>query len=178
VNAKSLSSPERPHIALATVAAFLAILVVDFITHAVLLSNWWRTTATFWRTLDELFRLIPYAYLSFLLYAAGLTRLLVFLKGPRPRIAVAIKLGAAAGAFIGVTNILAVYSVLPLPRSALLVFPLSFISDLAAAGASAALVLTANRPWRRLALLALAFFLLLLLGLVLQNLLSSARVPR
>jgi len=163
------------------VASFLAILVADFLTHAVALSSWWRNTETYWRAPPELFRLIPYAYAAFALYAAGLNWLLVAIKGPRPLLRTAITLGATSGAFIGLTTILGIYSVLSVPHSALLVFPASFAFSFAAAGTSAALVLAAPHPWRRLVVLAFALLLAFALGVIAQNLLfptpSGRRVP-
>jgi len=155
----------------AALAAFLAILVVDFLTHAVAFAGWWRATAEYWRPPDMLFRHIPYAYAAFALYAAGLTWLLARIQAPRLPVATGFAIGLAAGALIGIAGILATYSVVPMPLGALVVFPVSFIVDFGAAGACAALVLRAERPWRRLALLTMLLFLLFVLGVVIQNLL-------
>jgi len=163
--------PESRHIVAAILTAFLAILVVDFLTHAVVLSKWWRTTAAFWRPPIDLAHLIPVAYASFLLYAAGLTWVLIAFKGNQPRMSGAISLSAAVGTFIGITGVLATYSVLPIPASALLIFPITFTIDLVCAGAVISNVLAAKQPWRRFAFFAMMFLLLFICGVVIQNLL-------
>ncbi len=154
----------------ATGGAFLAILTVDFLLHAVVLSPWWRATGSYWRPPAELFALIPFAYAAYALCAVGLCWLLVALRGERPGLRFAAGVGAAAGAFLGAVSVLASYSVLAMPPGALLVFPLSFAVALGAGGAACALVLSAARPWRRLAVLAAGCLLLCALGVVVQNL--------
>jgi branched-subunit amino acid ABC-type transport system permease component len=153
----------------------------DFLLHAVLLGQWWRSTEQFWRPPAELFALIPFAYASFALYAAGLLWLLISIRGRRPRLREAALIGLSAGAFIGATSALAIYSAVSLPRSALLVFPVSFAVVFAAGATTAALVLRALRPWRRLALVTLVLVFLFVVGVVLQNVFfptpQSHRVP-
>jgi hypothetical protein len=107
------------------------------------------------------------------LYAAGVTWLLIRIRGPRPNPPAALGFGAAVGAFIGVTGTLAIYSAVRLPASALLVFPVSQTAVFAAGSVSAALVLRALRPWRRVALLAGACVIVCSVAVILQN-----RMPR
>lgn len=174
MNARNLQASvdsERPPFVAALIGSFLAMVAVDFLFHAVLLSQWWRATATFWRPPNQLFAYIPYAYASFVLYAAGLNWLLIRLKGNRPSLRAATLVGAAAGAIVGAAGVLATYSAVPLPLSALLVFPLSFVAVLAAGCTASTLVLTAARPWRRVALLAAASLAVFALGVILQNVL-------
>jgi hypothetical protein len=183
MNAQELrpAAPERPRILAAFVGSFLGMVTADFLLHAVLLGQWWRSTESFWRPPNELFALIPYAYASFALYAAGLLWLLLSLRGRRPPLTTAVLFGLGAGAFIGASSVLAIYSAVSLPRSALLVFPVSFATVLAAGATAAALVLSAARPWRRVGLLTVAMILLFMVGVVLQNVFfptpQSHRVP-
>jgi hypothetical protein len=165
------SAPGRPPLLAALVGSLLAMVAVDFLLHAALLSHWWRATAAFWRPPDELFAYIPYAYGSFVLYAAGLDWLLIRLRGPRPLLRDAALGGLVTGAVIGGAGILATYSVVPLPRSALVVFTISLSFVMSSGAVAAAWVLTAPRPWRRVALLTAAALALLVLGVILQNVL-------
>jgi hypothetical protein len=160
----------RSRILAALAGSFLGMVTVDFLLHAVLLSAWWRSTEPYWRPPAELFALIPFAYASFALYAAGLLWLLTRIFGRRLPVASAALYGVGTGTFIGVTSALAIYSAVSLPRSALLVFPISFAAVFAGGAVSAALILRAVRPWRRLAILTGAFILLFVSGVVLQNL--------
>jgi len=108
------------------------------------------------------------------LYAAGLTWLLVRLKGSRPALRTSAMASAVAGALVGTAGILATYSVVSLPRSALLVFPASFLAVLATGGTASALVLTAVHPWRRVVVLFGLSLAVFVLGVVLQNTLFQA----
>jgi hypothetical protein len=57
-----------------------------------------------------------------------------------------------------------------MPPSALAVWPLSIVLDSTIAGAIAAWILIAERPWRRVAVVCAIAFLLFILGVVIQNL--------
>ena len=52
---------------LTTFLAWLVFLVLDFLAHAVLLNSFWAQDFQALKTKDELFRLIPFGYLSFLI---------------------------------------------------------------------------------------------------------------
>ena len=154
----------------AAFAGWCAYVAIDFLTHAVFLSHWWRATAVFWLPPAQLFRRIPFAYASFALYAAGLVWLLLRYFGHPPPTFQAARLSLVVGLFLGTLQALANHSVLSLPASALLVWPLSVSIGSAAAGFSSASVLGASHPFRA-ALRVLAFALAaIVVGVVLQNL--------
>lgn len=154
----------------AAVAAWLTYVVIDFLTHAVLLSPWWRATESFWLPPMQLAKRIPFAYLSFALYAAGLVWLMARLLGSRPSTAHAARFGALAGLLVGVVQALANYSVFAMPPSALLVWPGSVALASVAAAVSGSSVFNARGPWRRVLLVLLVAVVLLVVGVVVQNL--------
>lgn len=71
---------------------------------------------------------------------------------------------------MGTSSALGSYSLFRMPPSALIVWPASAIVEWAIAGAVAAWVLVAQRPWRRVALVFLTTVVLFVIGVVIQNL--------
>jgi len=69
----------------AATGAWCAYLVVDFLIHAVALAHYWRATEQYWLPPPDLLRMIPVAYLSFAIYCAGSTWLLLRLHGDAPQ---------------------------------------------------------------------------------------------
>jgi hypothetical protein len=157
----------------AAIAAFFAWLGADFLVHAGALAPWWRATADFWHPPADLFRLIPFAYLSFALTSIVLVWLVIRLEGPRPRPRRVVGLGAGLGLFLGISSALANYSVVPMPVSTLLVWPASYLSYTVAAGAAVAYTLGAEHPWRRVAIVFGLALVLCIIGIVLQNMLVA-----
>jgi hypothetical protein len=153
-----------------TAAAWFIYLAADFLLHAVFLAGWWRATGDYWRPPNQLFQFIPLAYTAFAVYCAALNWLLVRLYGPRPSIRQGLRLGAVAGVIFGTTTTLASYSVFAMPPSALWVWPLAAIIELAGAGIAAAWVLNAPHPWRRCAAVLGIALALFVVGIIIQNL--------
>jgi hypothetical protein len=168
-----MSNPNQEHSSSAflpaVLAAWLAYLAVDFLTHAVLLAAWWTANAASFLPPAELFRRIPFAYLSFLIYSGLLVWLLQRLLGARPAVGASLRLAAWAGLAFGIVTTLGNYSVFSVPPSTLIVWPVSMLAGSLAAGAAASSVLNAPGPWRRLLLVFLAALGVLILGVLLQN---------
>ena len=165
-----MSRPDRSAVLPAAVAAWWSYVVLDFVTHAVVLASWWRSTQTYWLPPPELFRRIPIGYASFALYSAALTWLLARLYGERPGVRIGLRFGATAGLAFGLMSALGAYSLFRLSKSFLLVVPASTTVESVAAGAAAGWVLGASRPWRRVALVFGIGLLLFVGGVVAQNL--------
>ena len=155
----------------AAAAAWLVYLAVDFLTHAVFLAPWWRATESYWLPPAVLFKMIPFAYLAFAIYATCLVWLMVRLSGPRPTAAASLRFGALVGMAFGSTSALANYSVFPMPVSTLLVWTGSVTIASLGAAAAGGWTLWGARPWRRVLVVFVGTFLLFAAGVVLQNLL-------
>jgi hypothetical protein len=156
------------------IAAYWSFLVVDFLLHAVVLASWWRSTGGYWLPPADLFRRIPFGYASFLIYAGALVWLLVRLHGRRPGMARAARFGAVAGGIAGISWGLATYSVFSMPASALLVWPVATILESVLAATAGAWVLAAARPATRAGWIVIAGLLLVVAGVVAQNVLFPA----
>lgn len=155
----------------AALAAWVGYVVLDFLLHGVLLASWWRSTAPYWLPPSELLRLIPLSYTAFAIYCGVLTWLLARLCDARLNVVTGLGFGTAAGVVSGVVSGLAAYSLFRMPRLALVVWPVSLTLESALAGAVAAWTLVAGRPWRRTGLVVGVAVILLILGVVVQNLL-------
>jgi hypothetical protein len=155
----------------AAIAAWLGYIGLDFLIHAALLAAWWRATGAYWLPQRELFVRIPYAYASFAIYCVALTWLLERISGTDVRVSSGWRLGAIAGLVYGTTSALAMYSVVGMPASALLVWPGSAVVESTTSGGVAAWVLRARRPWRRVGVVAIGVVISVLVAIVLQNLL-------
>ena len=164
-----INANRRRPLAQAILAAWLAYIAVDFLTHAVFLARWWRATGSFWLPPMQLVRMIPVGYLSFGLYSTGLIWLMLELLGDRPAPSSASVWAGTVGLAVGAIQALANYSVFRMPASALLVWPLSMAVASVAAGAAASSVLRADRPTRRLLVVLAAAVAVVLVGVVLQN---------
>jgi hypothetical protein len=149
------------------VAALWAFLVVDFLTHAVVFAGWWQATERYWLPPEDLFRLIPVGYASFAIYCTTLTWLFLRLEGAGA--GGGIRFGAVAGLIVGTGSALGIYSAVPMPASALLVWPGSIAAASTAAGGAAAWVLRTERPWRRTGLVLALGVLCFVAGVILQN---------
>ena len=158
----------------AALAAWFAYVAIDFLLHAAIFATWWKTTEAYWLPPEELFRFIPLGYAVFAMYCVVLTWLYIRLFGDRRSLGVAFRFGAIAGLVFGSMFVLANYAVFRMPASSLLVWPVSFLVESTAACATASWVLDAERPWRRVGLVLGAAILVMIVGVVIQNLLLPA----
>ena len=171
-----MTATQRRQLAPAVVAAWLGYTALDFFVHGALLAPWWRATADFWLPVRELFQRIPYAYASFAIYCSVLVWLLERVHGREVRVRGGAQLGAVAGFVYGTATVLAVYSVVRMPASAFAVWPGSAVAESALAGAVAAWVLGAARPWRKVGLVGVGFVVVVVMAVLLQNLIPGAHV--
>jgi hypothetical protein len=162
---------KRVQFVAAALAAWFAFVAVDFLIHAALLAGWWRATGEYWLSLQDLFVRIPYAYASFAICCIVLTWLLVRLYGADVSVSTRWRVGALAGLLYGTASVLAMYSVVRMPRSAFVVWPGSALIESAIAGVVAGWVLGGQRPWRRVGLVAVASVIVVIVAIVLQNIL-------
>jgi hypothetical protein len=169
-----MSGRERT-IAAAATGAWWSYVVLDFLTHAVVLAGWWRATGEFWLPPLELARRIPVAYGVFAIYCASLTMLLIVVRGQQPPVPTGLRFGALVGLVFGVTSALGSYCLVRVPSSFLLVGPASTAIASAGSGAAAAWVLGGTRRWSRVGVLFAAGLALLIAGVVAQNVLNARR---
>jgi hypothetical protein len=153
----------------AAIGAWVGYLVIDFLTHAVFLANWWRATETYWLTPSELFQRIPFGYTSFAIYCIVLTWLINRLYRNQVNLTRGVRFGAIAGMVSGIASVLGNYSAFRMPPSALIVWPMSIMLDSAVAGGIIVWVMTADHPWKQVVKVFGWMLLFFILGVVIQN---------
>lgn len=119
---------------LATFLAWLVFLVLDFLVHAVFLRSFWAQEYSALKTEDELFRLIPFGYLSFLLltFLLGWVYTRLFRgDGDAKR---GLAFGATVGGLFALSNFFGWYSFLNLPPLFLFLASLGYFVELSAVG--------------------------------------------
>jgi hypothetical protein len=177
-NTDGANRPPLGQLVPGALAALWAFVTVDFLSHAVVLAEWWRATERYWLPPADLVRLIPLGYASFAIYCSTLTWLFIRLRGARSSLWSGLRFGAVAGLIAGTGSVLAIYSALRMPASALLVWPASIAAASAGAGAAAAWVAGAERPWRRTGLVIAAGLLFFVAGVIVQNTLLPTPADR
>jgi hypothetical protein len=170
MNENQVPETLRPRLLPAAIAAWLGYLVIDFLMHGVFLAAWWRAAEPYLLPPSELVRMIPLGYASFAIYCGALTWLVARFFGERVSVIAGLRFGAIAGLVFGAASTLGTYSALRMPPTALLVWPAAVVVESAIAGALAAWVLVAARPWRRVGLVLGAGIVLFMAGVVIQNL--------
>ena len=105
---------------LATVLAWLFFLMLDFMAHPTLLSFFWAKEYPALKSKEELFRLIPLGYLSFLILTLliGWVYIRFYREGGSPK--KGLTFGAAFGGMFAVATFLGWYSAFNLPALFLL----------------------------------------------------------
>lgn len=154
---------------LTSLLAWLLFLALDFLAHATLLQGLWAQDIPALKTPQELFRLIPFGYASFLIVTVmmGLLYVLVF---PRDRTASGgLKLGLGVGAAFALSNALAWYSVFELPPAFLLWTNVVYCVEFTAVGGVFGWLLPVSSLKKRAWWVAGTAFLLLALSIVLQG---------
>jgi hypothetical protein len=156
-------------VAAGAVAAWFLYVAVDFLTHGVVLAWYWKATAEYWRPPEELFRLIPLSYAAFAILCGVLAWLMARLYGEKLNVATGARFGLIAGLLYSGTGAVGTYCAFRMPASALFYWPVSGTVLAVAACTTAAWTMTGPRPWRRVALSIVIAFVLLVLGVVAQN---------
>jgi hypothetical protein len=154
---------------LTTIFAWLVFLALDFLAHAVLLNSFWAQDYQALKTKDELFRLIPFGYLSFLILTILLGWLYARLYKSDGDVKKGLAFGVFAGGLFALSNFFGWYSFLNLPPLLLLLTSLGYFVEISAIGLVFGYLLHAasikKRIWIIVSIIVFGFFL----GIVLQN---------
>jgi hypothetical protein len=151
--------------------AWLAFLVLDFLAHAVLLNSLWAQDYAAIKAKEELFRLIPFGYLSFLILTLMFGWVYARLFGTSGNVKKGLAFGASAGGLFALSNFVGWYSFLDLPPIFLFLASLSYFVEISAVGLVFGYLLhptsIKKRVWTLISIIVGGLFL----GIVLQNLL-------
>lgn len=155
-----------------TFFAWLLFLGIDFLFHAAILKIFWTRDVPAIKPLDELALLIPFGYLSFYLLTLliGFTFINVFPK--KPTATKAWLFAVIWGGLYSMSNFLGLYSYVEIPLKQLSLFNLVYFIEITAVCLVLNKLYFSEKPIRWKRILVLSFFGLILLGIVLQNILS------
>jgi hypothetical protein len=149
--------------------AWLLFLTIDFLAHAVLLRSFWAQNLPALRPEEELFRLIPFGYLSFLI----LTLLFGWLYTQRHKSEGNAKKGLAFGTVCGGALALSIflgwYSFLNIPALFLFLVSLVYFAEIAGVGFVFGYLLHPESIKKRIWAVIGFIVLGLIMGVVLQN---------
>ncbi|UCE41232.1 MAG: hypothetical protein JSV17_17665 [Candidatus Aminicenantes bacterium] len=149
--------------------AWLLFLTIDFLAHAVLLNSFWAQDLPALRSKNELFRLIPFGYLSFLILTLlfGWLYTRVFKTDGNAKKGLAF--GAICGGLLALAIFLGWYSFLNLPPLFLFMASLVYFVEIMGVGFVFGYLLHPGSIKKRI--LAITSFIVFgfLLGIALQN---------
>ncbi len=154
---------------LITFLAWLFFLMLDFLSHAVLLNSFWAQDFQALKTKDELFRLIPFGYLSFLILTILFGWLYARLFKSDGNVKKGLAFGAIAGGLFALSNFFGWYSFLNRPPLFLFLASLVYFVEISGVGFVFGYLLhpasIKKRIWAIIGFIIFGFFL----GIVLQN---------
>jgi hypothetical protein len=153
--------------------SWLLFIGVDFLFHASLLESYWSAEIPALRSLEDLALLIPAGYLSFLLLTLLIFFVYVRLFTGKPKLMESLYFGIVFGFLFSLSNFLGLYSYISLPLDHLVVFNLVYFIEIIVVVLTLHHVLHSEKRKKVIGLVILAFFLLLILGVIIQNVMPN-----
>ncbi len=154
---------------LTTFLAWLFFLMLDFLAHAVLLRSFWEQDFQALKSKVELFRLIPFGYLSFLILTILFGWLYARLFKTDGDVKKGLAFGAICGGLFALSNFFGWYSFLNLPPLFMFLASLGYFVEISGVGFVFGYLLhpasIKKRIWAIISFIVFGFFL----GIALQN---------
>lgn len=155
----------------ASIFAWLIVVMIDFLAHAVLLKPYWDQGYSALKTQQELFKYIPFGYLGYLFLTILLGWLYMRMYQRGGRTTRGLEFGARFGLLFSLFTFFAWYSAFNLPVGFILLISLTFLIQMASAGGVYGYLLHVPRIGKRYGVLVLAFIAGMAVAIVLQNIL-------
>jgi hypothetical protein len=108
--------------------------MLDFLVHAVILNSFWAQEYSALKTKEELFHLIPFGYLSFLILTIMFGWLYALLFKSTGNVKKGLVFGAIAGGLFALANFFGWYSFLNLPPLLLILASLGYFVEISSVG--------------------------------------------
>jgi hypothetical protein len=154
---------------LSILMAWILFLGVDFLFHASIFASLWKEDVAIFKSMEDLAILIPLGYLSFLLLTALVGYLFFRIFKTKPALKEVLKFGLIFGLLFSLSNLLGLYSYIVFPIKQLLLFNLVYFIEIIVVTLSLYLTLYAINLKRVIWYTILCFILLLIIGIVIQN---------
>ncbi len=160
---------------LATFMAWLFFLILDFMAHATLLSHFWAQEYPAFKSKEELFRMIPLGYLSFLIITLliGWVYIRFYKEGGSTK--KGLSFGAAFGGLFALATFLSWYSALNVPILFALLISFVYFVEIVAVGFTFGFLLPPIPVKKRVWALAGIIFFGFVLSIIIQNIVPSAQ---
>jgi len=154
---------------ISTVMAWLLFLMLDFLAHAALLSHFWEQKFSALKSLQELFRLIPFGYLSFLILVVLVGWLYIRLYWEKGNTIKGISFGALFGGLYALSTFFSWFSALNLPIIFIFLISLVYFAEIVGIGFTFGYLMhppsIKKRIWVLVVIIIFGFFM----SLILQN---------
>ena len=154
---------------LTTFAAWLIFLMIDFLAHATVLKPYWDSGYPALKSLDQLFALIPFGYLSFLFLTFLIGWVYVRVYGLSGNSKKGIQLGVLFGGLFALSTFLGWYSALDLPVDFILLISLVYFFEILGLSWTFGYLYQPRPIKKRFWLVILIVFLGLVISVALQN---------
>lgn len=163
------TSPNFRKSAGAVLLAWLLFIGVDFLFHGSVLATFWQRDIEAIHQQETLFMLIPYGYASFLLLTVLIYYLIINVFGSHPELKGIIIFAVIFGILFSTSNLLGLYSYINIPLNHLVMSNLVYFIEIIVVSYSIYHTLTTERfmkaLWKSLGI----FILLVVVGIVVQN---------
>lgn len=153
--------------------AWVLVIAVDFISHAVLLSPFWSQNYPAFKSKLDLFRLIPFGYISFLFLVLLVGWVYIRFYGSRGSVRKGLGLGVLFGGLFSISTFFGWYSTMNLPILFILFISLVYWVEILGVGFVFGYLMHPPSIRKRIWGLAAVIFFGLILGFFLQNLLTK-----
>jgi len=149
--------------------AWLIFIGIDFFFHAALFSQHWKENIPAFKTPENLFLLIPAGYLSFLLLTILIGYLFEKIFKEIPTKSQSLSFALSFGLLFSCSNLLGLYSYIEIPLKHLILFNLVYLIETIAVTFIFHKSRTLEKLNKLTAILIGLFFLLILSGIIVQN---------
>ncbi len=156
----------------AIMMAWIIFIGIDFLFHGGILASLWKEHIPVFKSTEDLTKLIPIAYFSFLLLTVLVGYLFFKIYNVKPALSEVLKFGTMFGLLFSFSNFLSLFSYLAIPFDRLLLF--SFVSFIEIIFVTLSLYFTffAVNLKKVIWYTIFCFILLLISGIVIQNILK------
>jgi hypothetical protein len=153
---------------LSTIIAWLLFIGIDFLFHASILQNIWKEI-TVAKPLEELALLIPVGYASFLFLTILIGYLFVNVHKEKPPTKVVFEFGIIFGGLYSLSSFLGSFSFLDIPVFFLIFTNVVYFIEIFGVVIVYNNLLFGNRFRKKIGILLVVFILLLVSGIIIQN---------
>ena len=169
--AEERSNIKKKRYAIAFFIAWMLFIGVDFLFHASIFASLWKENIAGIKSLDNLAILIPAGYGSFLLFTVLIGYVYIRIFPVKPTLKKAFKFAIIFGALFSLSNLLGQFSYVAIPLKHLLFFNFVYFIEIVIVTLSLQFTLFTSKLKKVVWVSFLMFFILIITGVVLQNVL-------